>query len=204
MLKPLASSSQDFELSAWWESPALGLLELRAIRTKEAASYPFQDFCPSRAKEPSQLLSHFSKCITGKGTTPSVTASGGDRLDRTANGLSTAQESKSQTKPIPGSSLCSDSQLFCFSLLFSYKWHYLVICASSLLFHIILDSFPGNKQDSFVSFWWEIHCFLLDNHIFGDICRCFYRWIFSISISCFRITQRVYKTFIGRLTYFWT
>lgn len=51
----------------------------------------------------------------GKRTTPTVTASGGDCLDRTSYGLSTGQESKSQTKdPL----FCSDSQLLCFFLLF--------------------------------------------------------------------------------------
>lgn len=153
ILKPLASSSQDFELSAWWEGPALGLLELRAIKTKEAASYPFQDFCPSRANEPSQLLSHFSKCITGKGTTPSVTASG-DCLDRTANGLSTAQESKSQTKPIPGSSLCSYSSSsaspFFFNINGTIWWYvhplyfaisYLTLCLETN--EILLFAFDG-------------------------------------------------------------
>lgn len=128
-----ASSSQDFELSACWESSTPGLLELRVINPKEAASYPFQDFCPSRAKEHSQLLSHLLKCTTEKRTSPRVTASGGDHLDRTSYGLSTGQESKSQTKkPL----FCSDSQLLCFSLFFPHINGTIQRCVHPLYFAI--------------------------------------------------------------------
>lgn len=174
-----------------WESPASGLLELGVINTKEAASYPFQDFCPSRAKEHRRLLSHLysSSAQQGRQTTPSVTTSGGNNLNRKTHSPSTRYKSKLQTKPIHRSPLLMVWQpalplptpLFHINAIIPWCEH------PSLLCYIRLYCLPGNKQDASVCFWQQTRCFLWDNHVFSDICRWFLLpvWVeFSVQVFC--------------------